>query len=133
MIEKEGFFDKGKYTLKKDRNKMSVVGLTFYLCTIFIIVLTVAFLLLPEIPCEPFELDATKMYLYADTLNQKIPIILSIILLSSELVYFAVLLFQSKKEIEQKWIKTLIFVSSIIMVLVSGAAIVEMFFELLKW
>jgi hypothetical protein len=27
LIEKESFFDKGKYTLKKDRNKMSIVGL----------------------------------------------------------------------------------------------------------
>ena len=73
------------------------------------------------------------MYLYADTLNQKIPIILSIILLCSEFVYFAVSLFQYKKEIEQKWIKTLVVVSSIIIGLVSGAVIVEMFFELLKW
>ena len=133
LIEKESFFDKGKYTLKKDRNKMSIVGLSFYLCLIFIVVLILFFCLLPKIPCEPFEFDATKMYLYADTLNQKIPIILSIILLCSEFVYFAVSLFRYKKEIEQKWIKTLVVVSSIIIGLVSGAVIVEMFFELLKW
>ena len=133
LIEKESFFDKGKYTLKKDRNKMSIVGLSFYLCVIFIVALTLFFCLLPKIPCEPFEFDATKMYLYADTLNQKIPIILSIILLCSEFVYFAVSLFRYKKEIEQKWIKTLVVVSSIILGLVSGAVIVEMFFELLKW
>ena len=94
LIEKESFFDKGKYTLKKDRNKMSIVGLSFYLCVIFIVALTLFFCLLPKIPCEPFEFDATKMYLYADTLNQKRPIILSIILLCSEFVYFAVSLFQ---------------------------------------
>ena len=79
LIEKESFFDKGKYTLKKDRNKMSIVGLSFYLCVIFIVALTLFFCLLPKIPCEPFEFDATKMYFFADTLNQKIPIILSII------------------------------------------------------
>ena len=133
LIEKESFFDKGKYTLKKDRNKMSIAGLSFNLCVIFIVVLTLFFCLLPKIPCEPFEFDATKMYLYADALNQKIPIILSIILLCSEFVYFAVSLFRYKKEIEQKWIKTLVVVSSIILGLVSGAVIVEMFFELLKW
>ena len=44
LIEKESFFDKGKYTLKKDRNKMSIVGLSFYLCLIFIVVLTLFFL-----------------------------------------------------------------------------------------
>ena len=133
LIEKESFFDKGKYTLKKDRNKMSVVGLTFYLCTIFIIVLILVFLLLPKIPCKPFEFDATKMYLYADALNQKIPIILSIILLCSEFIYFAVLLFQYKRELKQKWIKILVCVSSLLMGFVSSIVILEMLFELLKW
>lgn len=133
LIEKESFFDKGKHTLKKDRNKMSIVGLSFYLCVIFIVALTLFFCLLPKISCEPFEFDATKMYLYADTLNQKIPTILSIILLCSEFVYFAVSLFQYKKEIEQKWIKILVCVGSLLMGLVSSIVILEMLFELLKW
>ena len=133
LIEKESFFDKGKYTPQKDRNKMSIVGLIFYLCVIFIVALTLFFCLLPKIPCEPFEFDATKMYLYADTLNQKIPIILSIILLCSEVVYFTVSLFQYKKEIEQKWIRILVCVSTLLMGLVSSIVILEMLFELLKW
>ena len=133
LIEKESFFDKGKYTPQKDRNKMSIVGLIFYLCVIFIVALTLFFCLLPKIPCEPFEFDATKMYLYADTLNQKIPIILSIILLCSEFVYFTVSLFQYKKEIEQKWIRILVCVSTLLMGLVSLIVILEMLFELLKW
>ena len=82
---------------------MSIVGLCFYLCVIFIVVLTLLFCLLLKIPCEPFEFDATKMYLYADTLNQKIPMILSIILLCSEILYFTVSLFQYIQKIEQKW------------------------------
>ena len=45
----------------------------------------------------------------------------------------AVILTSIFGEIEQKWIKTLVVVSSIIIGLVSGAVIVEMFFELLKW
>ena len=133
LIEKEHFLDKGKCTLQKDRNKMSIIGLIFYLCNLFIIILTLILLLLPQIPCEPFEFDASKMYLYADTLNQKIPIILSIILLCSEMLYFTVLLFRCKKEIEQKWIKTLVYVSSLLMGLVSLIVILEMIFELLKW
>ena len=132
LIEKESFFDKGKYTLKKDRNKMSIVGLSFYLCAIFIVALTLFFCLLPKIPCEPFEFDATKMNLFADTLNQKIPIILSIILLCSEFVYFAVSLFRYKKEIEQKWIKILVCVSSLLMGLVSSIVILGILFELFK-
>lgn len=133
LIDNEHFFYKGRRTLQKDRNKMSVIGLTLYLCVVFIVVLTLIFVLLPPIPCKPFEFDATKMYLYADALNQKIPIILSIILLCSECIYFAVLLFKFKREIKQKWIKILVCTSSVFMGLVSSIVILEMLFELLKW
>lgn len=133
LIEKEDFLGKGKYTLKKDRNKMSMIGLIFYLCNLFVIILALILLLLPQIPCAPFEIDAPKMYLFADTINSKIPIILTIILLCAEFLYFAIMLFRYIKNIEQKWIKTLVFVSSIIMGLACGTVIIEMFFELLKW
>ena len=87
LIDNEHFFYKGKRTLKKDRNKLSIAGMIFYLCVVFIVVLTFIFLLLPQIPCEPFELDSTKIYLYADTLNEKIPIIFSIILMCRDYIY----------------------------------------------
>lgn len=112
---------------------MYVIGLTFYLCNIFIIALTLVFMLVPRIPCEPFVFDATKMYLYANMLNAKIPIIFTIIFLCVEFLYFAILLFRYRKEIEQKWIKILDFVVSGIICLDCGAVIVEMIFELLKW
>lgn len=102
LIDNEHFFYRGKRTLKKDRNKLSIAGMIFYLCVVFIVVLTFIFLLLPQIPCEPFELDSTKIYLYADTLNEKIPIIFSIILMCVEIIYIAVLLFQYRNEIAQK-------------------------------
>lgn len=133
LIANEHFLYKGKRTLKKDRNKLSVVGLIFYLCVVFIVVLTFILLLLPQIPCVPFELDSTKMYFYADTLNEKIPIIFSIILMCAEFIYFAVLLFKFRKEIEQKWIKILSCACSLIMGLVCFIVILEMIFELLKW
>lgn len=79
------------------------------------------------------EFLKAKMYLYADTLNQKVPIIISIILLCFEFIYFAVLLFQYKKYIEQKWIKILVHSSSLIMGFVSLIVILEMLFELFKW
>ena len=132
LIDNEHFFYKGKRTLKKDRNKLSVVGLIFYLCVVFIVVLTFIFLLLPQIPCEPFELDSTKIYLYADTLNEKIPLIFSIILMCVEIIYIAVLLFQYRNEIAQKGIRIFTCVCSLFMGLVSFIVIIEMIFELLK-
>ena len=133
LIEKEHFLDKGKCTLQKDRNKMSIIGLIFYLCNLFIIILTLILLLLPQIPCVPFEIDATKMYLFADTINSKIPICSTMILLCSEFFYFAIMMFRYIKNVEQKWIKYLMFIVSMIITLVCGVVIIEMFFELLKW
>ena len=133
LIEKEHFLDKGKYTLQKDRNKMSIIGLIFYLCNLFIIILTLILLLLPQIPCVPFEIDATKMHLFADTINSKIPICFTMILLCSEFSYFAIMMFRYIKNVERKWIKCLMFIVSMIISLVCAAVIIEMFFELLKW
>ena len=133
LIEKEHFLDKGKCTLQKDRNKMSIIGLIFYLCNLFIIILTLILLLLPKIPCEPFEIDATKMYLFADTINTKIPICFTMMLLCSEFFYFAIMMFRYIKNVEQKWIKALIFIGSIIVKFACGAVIIEMIFALLKW
>ena len=91
------------------------------------------FFCIPKIPCTPLEINATKMYLYADTLNAKIPIIFANILLCAELLYFSILLFRFRKEIEQKWIRILVYILSIVFCLVCAAVIVLMLFELFKW
>ena len=133
LIENEHFFYKGKKTLQKDRNKMSIIGLIFYLCNLFIIILSVILSFLPKISCKPFEIDTNKLYFFADTINLKIPICFTMILLCAEFLYFGIALFRDIKKVEQKWIKWLIFVSSIIIGLVCGAVIIEMFFELFRW
>ena len=133
LIDNEHFFYRGKRTLKKDRNKLSVVGFIFYLCVVFIVVLTFVFFLLPQIPCEPFELDSTKMYLYADSLNEKIPIIFSIILMCAEIIYTAILLFRYRNEIAQKSIRIFTCVCSLFMGFVGFVFILGMIFELLEW
>ena len=132
LIERESFSNGGKTHLKKDQNKMSVVGLAFYLCNLFIIILTFILLILPPIPCMPFEIDATKVYLYADTLNQKIPIIFTMVLLCVEFLYFAIILIRYIKKVEQKWGKTLIIICLTILFLSCATVIVEMLFELFK-
>lgn len=133
LIDKEGFWAKGRYTLQKDRNKMSIVGLAFYLCNLFIIVLTIVLMLLPQIPCAPFEIDTTKIYVYTDTVNTKIPVILTMILLCAEIFWLSISLFCYVKKVEQKWIKILIYVVSIFIFIICSVEIIEMVFELSKW
>lgn len=131
LIEKENFMYK-KYTLKKDQNKMSVTGLVFYVCNALILVLTAVLAIVPPIPCELFEIDATKFYLHADTLNEKIPAILTMILLCAEMLYYAVLMFRFRKEIEQKWIKILVWILVCIMGLTCIGIVAEMIIELFQ-
>jgi len=131
LIEKQNIFN-GKYTLKKDRNKMSIIGLIFYLSIIFIILLFLILYAIPQIPCETFELNTTKIYLYVDTLNKKIPVIATLILFFVEFLYFSILIFRFNKEIKQKWIKVLVYTVSMLMGFISIALILEMLFELVK-
>ena len=132
LIEKATFWDKGRYSLKKDRNKMSVVGFVFYLSNILIILLTIIFLFIPDIPCKPLVIDATKIYLYADTLNAKIPIICAMVLLCSECLFFLIQLLKFIKGIHGRWVKILSVVISIFGIVVSGAVIIEMTIELFQ-
>ena len=86
---------------------MTVAGLIFYLCLAFVIFLTAVLLIIPQIPCTPFEIDAAKLYLRADTLNGKIAIVSATVLLCCEFVYTALLVFKSRKTVEEK--KTRVF------------------------
>ena len=106
LIDKKSFYSRD-VTLQKDRNKMTVAGLIFYLCLAFVIILTAVLLIIPQIPCTPFEIDAAKLYLRADTLNGKIAIVSATVLLCSEFVYTALLVFKSRKTVEEK--KTRVF------------------------
>jgi len=131
LIEKESFLGKGKRTLQKDRNKMSVIGLVFYLCNLFVVIMTAVLLLLPQIPCAPLVIDA-KLYFFADTVNTKVPVVVTVILLCVEFLHFAILMFRDTKEIEGKWVRTLIRMVSVLLFMVCSVVIIEMAFELFR-
>lgn len=133
LIEKHTELGRGRLPLKKDRKKMSIYGLILYVGTLFIILLTLILLVVPDIPCEPFEFDSTRLYLFADTLNAKIPIVLSLLLLCISMFRFVVLCLPSIKCVEYRWLKIFIYVLLSIAFLVCGGGIVGMIIELFRW
>ena len=66
-------------------------------------------------------------------MEQKIPIIATIILMCVEIIYFAILLFRYAKEIEEKWLEILVCIAMILVGFASFAGIVVMSMELVKW
>ena len=86
--------------LKSDFNKMTYIGATFYICNLLLILTIPAFLfLVPEIKVSPFEIDTRYLYILVDTLNQKLPVLLSLILLTMEIIFvFFNVIIQSKKQ-----------------------------------
>jgi membrane-bound metal-dependent hydrolase YbcI (DUF457 family) len=58
--------------LKKDKNKMSLCGIPFYLGIGIVLITNIVFLTIPDMPIEPWGIETNKFIVYANTLNDKI-------------------------------------------------------------
>lgn len=66
---------------KANRNKLTYCGIVFY--GLFLVLCCFSFImtLLPEFPCESFVYESRLIFLYGNTLNEKLPISFSFTLL----------------------------------------------------
>ena len=72
-------------------------------------------LLIPEIQVSPFEIDSRYIYILVDTLNEKLPVLLFLILLAVESIFELInVIMQSKKQN----IKGMIILSCILIVII---------------
>lgn len=101
---------------KSDFNKMTYIGAIFYFCNLLLILSIPIFLFLtPEISVQPFEIDSRYIYIFVDTFNEKIPVILALILLSIEIIFIFLHIFiQSKKQNK----KGMVILSSILLIFI---------------
>lgn len=129
LIEKDDFYTRRKVQ-KKDRNKMNLMGFILYIANLVLILSTIILACSPPIPCEPYELDSEKMYLYADTWNMKIIIIFSMILLCAEFVCIAVYMCKENKRTDEKTSKVLVYATATFLILISMAIIIVMVLDL---
>ena len=70
--------------------------------------------LVPEIRVQAFELETRYMYILVDTLNQKLPILFSLILLAVEIIFLFINTISQAKKQNQNW---LVILSVILMVI----------------
>ena len=94
--------------LKKDKNKMSICGIPFYLGIGIVLIINTVFWIIPDMPIEPWGIETNKFIVYANTLNDKISAIAILILFASVIDYTAVSIIHLTKETKPKWVKVFI-------------------------
>ena len=100
LLPKSTGFKRDVKRSRQDFNKMTYRGLIFYLLNLLVILSIPIFLfLVPEIQVQTFEFETRYMYILVDTLNQKLPILFSLILLAIEIIFlFINAISQAKKQ-----------------------------------
>lgn len=108
---------------KSDFNKITYIGVAFYILNILLILLVPVFLfLVPEIKVSPFEIDTHYLYISVDTLNQKLPVLFAFLLLAVEIMFeFIYVILQSKKQNK----KGMVILSSILMMIIGLFGILQ--------
>lgn len=119
---------------KTDFNKMTYIGAVFYVCNLLIVLsIPILLILVPEFPTKPFAIDTKYIHGFVDTVNEKLPILSSLLLLSFEIIFeFLNILNKSKKQ-KNNWMIILSFVVLLIIVLFALLMLKEivlMFFNL---
>ena len=130
LLEKMTFLDKNDRT-KKDRNKMSVVGLVYYIAAFIVFIISVVFTLVPDIPSEPWAFESAKFILFADSLNDKIVTVAITLLLSAVWDYIAVSIVKMTKDTKPTWLKIFIWITACLMIFVGSFLSVYMLIDLL--
>ena len=120
-----------KYHLKKDRNKMSIVGLIYYLAALVVLIISIVFALIPNIPCEPWAFESAKFVLFANSLNDKIVTVAITLLLSAVWDYIAVSIVKMTKDTKPTWLKIFIWITACLMIFVGSFPSVYMLIDLL--
>lgn len=116
LLDSTSFFS-GTKRLKKDINKMSIYGLTYYIVAACVLTVNLVLMFVPPIPTEPWVIETSKFIMYTDTLNKKISAIAIFLLLCAVFGWMAVLITRFSKESEKGWIKILIYSVALITIL----------------
>ena len=120
-----------KYHLKKDRNKLSILGLIYYLAALIVLLLSIIFAFIPAIPCEPWAFESAKFVLFADSLNDKIVTVAITLLFAAVFSYFAVSIVKFTKDTKPTWLKIFIWITACLMIFVGSFLSVYILIDLL--
>ena len=118
--------------LKKDKNKMDLCSIPLYLYAGIVFIINVIFLIIPDIPIEPWVIETDKFIVYANTLNHKISAIAIFSLFALVIGYIAISIIHTTKETEPKWMRVLIFLTASLMIVTAAALVIYFSFELIS-
>ncbi len=80
-----------KYVKVEDRQKLNMPCFIFYIAFALILLITILFCVLPEMPCKPIDLPFSRHNsIILDTYNAKVPYILSFLLFCVQLDFMFV-------------------------------------------
>ena len=130
LLDKMMMFEKS-YRLKKDRNKMSFVGLVYYIAAFIVFIISVVFTLVPDIPSEPWVFQSVKFALLADSLNDKIVVIAITSILAAVFSYLSISIVKMTKDTKPTWLKIFVWVIACLMILVSSFPCIYMIVDLI--
>ena len=117
--------------LKKDRNKMSILGLIYYLAALIVLLLSIIFAFIPAIPCEPWAFESEKFVLFADSVNDKIVTVSITLLFAAVFSYLAVSIVKFTKDTKPTWLRIFIWITVCLMILISCFLCVYMIVDLI--
>ena len=115
---------------QKDKNKMSICGIPFYVAAAAVLLINLVFLFIADIPIEPWGIETNEFVVYANTFNDKISAISILLLFYSVIGYIPITIIRSTKEIKPKWIKIFVWVVAVIMILTAVLSSVYFLIEL---
>lgn len=130
LLDKMMMLEKS-YRPRKDRNKMSVVGLVYYIAAFIVFIISVVFTLVPDIPCKPWAFQSVKFALLADSLNDKIVAIAITSLLAAVFSYLAISIVKMTKDTKPTWLKIFVWATACLMILVSSFPCIYMIVDLI--
>lgn len=132
LLDSMSFYGRTK-RLKKDKNKMAICGIPFYLGIGIVLITNIVFLIIPDIPIEPWGIESNRFIVYANTLNDKISAIAILILFASLIGYIAISIMHLTKETKPKWIKVFIWIVAALMIVTATATAIYSVIELLSY
>ena len=130
LLDEMIMFEKS-YRPKKDRNKMSFVGLVYYIAASIVFIISIVFSIVPDIPSEAWTFQSAKFALLADTLNDKIVAIAITSLLAAVFSYLAISIVKMTKDTKPTWLRIFVWVIACLMILVSIFPCIYMIVDLI--
>lgn len=132
LIDETSFFERKKRP-KKDINKMTVLGVILYIYSLLtLVVSTLLYFIVPKTTIEPWRIETDDFFMYVDTLNEKSAAICIWFFFLFLILCLAIRMICHTKTTAEKWIKTLTYIVSCMMIIAVAFILFEIIREFMR-